>query len=110
MGAKERRSAKRARRTSSEASSTYLGNGTEAGLEAAVARAGSSSRSSGPAAAAAQSSEHAATAADCAEFYNAGFPPEECLEINGAVLEEDVDDEAEDHGPHVSDSSGSDGE
>lgn len=105
----KRRSTKRSRRSSSEASSVYLGNGTDAGLEAAVAGAGSSSSSSssspGPAAAAAQPSAGAESAAG---YYNGGLPAEDQREINGAVIEGDDDDKAGDRGPYLGDSGGSD--
>jgi hypothetical protein len=102
----KQRSRKRGRRSTSEASSVYLGNGTEEGLEAAVAGAGSSSSSAGPAAAQTQPSASVVTAAG---YYNGGLPAEEHMEINGAVLASDTDDEGESHGPHV-ESDGSESE
>lgn len=102
----KQRSRKRGRRSTSEASSVYLGNGTEEGFEAAVAGAGSSSSSAGPAAAQAQPSANVVTAAG---YYNGGLPAEEQMEINGAVLASDADGEGESHGPHV-ESDGSESE
>jgi hypothetical protein len=44
------------------------------------------------------------------EINGAVMGAKEQIEINGAVLQGDAGDEAECHGPHVGDSSGSEGE
>ena len=102
----KQRSRKRGRRSTSEASSVYPGSGTVEGLEAAVADAGSSSSSAGPAAAQVQPSASVAATAGC---YNGGLPAEEQMEINGEVPASDADNEGESHGPHV-ESGGSESE